>query len=337
MKYHVFCSKGFILGLVVSTLLLSFSVFAQEFKVGMVLDLGGRDDKSFNSSAVQGINQAKEKLKIVSKFVEPNDENAFEPMLRSFAQKNFDLIIAIGVSQVEAVKRVAGRYPQQSFLIVDGEVKAPNVRSILFREHEGSYLVGAIAAMNSKSGKIGFIGGMDIPIVRRFELGYSAGAQKINPNVKVVSNFIGVTAEAWNNPARAKELAVTQYSSGADVIFSASGASVTGLFDAAEEKKKYAIGVDANQNWIKPGFILTSMVKKIDQAIFTSIQEAVKGEFNPGTQYLGLANQGVDYTLDQYNEKVLTLEMRKKTDGLKKDIIDGKLSVPDYYEQRKKK
>jgi basic membrane protein A len=320
-----------------STLFFSFSVFAQDFKVGMVLDLGGKDDKSFNSSAVQGINQAKEQLKVVVKYVEPSDENAFEQMLRSFAQKNFDLIIAIGVSQVEAVKRVASRYPQQHFLIVDGEVKFPNVQSVLFREHEGSYLVGAIAAMGSKSGKIGFIGGMDIPIVRRFELAYSAGAQKINPNIKVVSNFIGVTAEAWNNPVKATELAMTQYGSGADVIFAAAGASATGVFDAAEKKKKYAIGVDANQNWIKPGFVLTSMVKKIDQVVFTAIQEAMKGQFKSGTQYLGLANQGVDYSLDQYNEKKLTLEIRKKTDALKKEIIEGKLNVPDYYEQRKKK
>ena len=193
---------------------LSFSSFCQaDFRVGLVLDKGGKDDKSFNSAAFKGAMKAKDDLKLFVKYVEASDDNSFEPMLRSFAQKDFDLIVAVGVSQAEAVKKVAEKFPQKHFAIVDAEVKAPNVRSLLFEEHEGSYLVGAIAALASKSGVIGFIGGMDIPLIRRFELGYSSGAKKVNPAIKVVTNYIGVTADAWTNPAKAKELAISQYDS----------------------------------------------------------------------------------------------------------------------------
>ena len=233
------------------------------------------------------------------------------------------------------MRKVAAQYPKQRFAIVDGEVTAPNVKSLLFQEHEGSYLVGAIAAQVSKTGKVGFIGGMDIPLIRRFGLGYEAGAKAINPKIKVISNYIGVTADSWNNPAKGKELAVAQYDAGADVIFSASGASGEGIFDAAEEMKKFAIGVDSNQDWVKPGFILTSMVKRIDQAVFTTCQDVSQGKFVAGTQRFGLADHGVDYTVDSYNEKVLLPAVRKKADQLRADIISGKVQVPDYYKSKR--
>ncbi len=310
-------------------------VSATELRVGLVLDKGGKDDKSFNSSAYQGAMKAKDELKAFIKYVEATDDNAFEPLLRSFAQKHFDLILAIGVSQVEAVKKIAAQFPNQHFAIVDGEVQGSNVKSLLFEEHEGSFLVGAIAAQASKTGKLGFIGGMDIPLIRRFALGFEAGAKTINPNVKLTANYVGVTADAWNNPAKEKELAVSQYNSGIDVIFSAAGASGTGLFDAAEEKKRFAIGVDSNQNWVKPGFVLTSMVKKIDQAVFNTIQEVSKGQFKAGVYRYGLANQGVDYSVDSYNEKLLSPVMRKKAEQLKSEIISGKIRVPDFYKSQK--
>jgi basic membrane protein A len=329
-----FCQDVLVLLFAACLVQTSFS-YADQFRLGIVLDKGGKDDKSFNSSALQGALRVKDELKSFIKYVEATDDNAFEPLLRSLSQKKFDLIISIGLSQVDALKKVASQFPNQHYAIVDGEVNAPNVRSLLFEEQEGSFVVGAIAAMSSKTGKVGFIGGMDIPLIRRFEIGYAAGAKAINPKAKVISNYIGVTADAWNNPPKAKELAVAQYDSGADVIFSAAGASGSGLFDAAEEKKKFAIGVDSNQNWVKPGVVLTSMVKRIDQAVFLVSQDAKQGKFTGGVQRFGLFNQGVDYTVDSYNDKVLTPSIKKRADEIKAQIISGKIHVPDHYKLKK--
>ncbi len=317
----------------------SFPVTASEFskfKVALILDKGGKDDKSFNASAYSGISRAEKELQISFKYVEATDDNAYLSLMRAFVQKKYDLIISIGVAQAEAVRKAAFEFPDAHFAIVDAIVEAPNVRSLMFKEHEGSYLVGALAALVSQTGKVGFIGGMDIPLIRRFEMGYLAGAKKINPKIQTVSNFVGITNSAWNNPPKAKELALAQYHQGVDVIFSAAGASSMGLFDAAEEKKKLAIGVDSNQNWIKPGYILTSMLKKIDVAVFETCKEALAGHFQSGTQYYGLVNSGVDYALDQYNEKLLSIPLRNKIDQLKKEIVAGKIQVPDYYSAARK-
>jgi len=304
-----------------------------EFKVGLVLDRGGKDDKSFNSSAYEGANHAREKLGILLKYVEAPDDNAFEPMLRAFALRDFDLIIGIGFAQKEAIQKVAAQFPKRHFAIVDAQVEAPNIRSLMFQEHEGAYLVGAIAAMTSKTGKIGFVGGMDVPLIRRFETGYEAGAKKINPRINVVANFVGVTSEAWNNPPKAKELAVSQYEAGVDIIFAAAGASGLGVFDAAEDKQKFAIGVDSNQDWTKPGLILTSMLKRVDEAVFATIADSQAGRFAGGIQWFGLANKGLDYSFDQYNAKILTEPVRKRADEIKAEIIAGKIVVPDYYKK----
>jgi basic membrane protein A len=312
-----------------------FATNAFAFKVGLVLDKGGKDDKSFNSAAYEGATQAQKELGIELKYVEATDSNSIENLHRSFAKKDFNLIIGIGFAQADAVKKISAQFPDKKFAIVDGNVSAPNVKSLMFEEQEASYLVGAIAALKSKTGKIGFIGGMDIPLIRRFEMGYKAGAEKINGKVNVVSNFIGVTGEAWNNPAKAKELALNQYNTGVDVIFVAAGASGTGAFDAAEDKKAFAIGVDSNQNWMKPGFILTSMLKRVDVAVFDTIKEAKEGNFKAGVVQFGLKNKGVDYALDANNDKLLTPEIRKKVDDLKGQIIAGKIIVPDYYKKAK--
>jgi basic membrane protein A len=302
-----------------------------EFRVGLVLDRGGKDDKSFNASAYEGATEARKKLGIYLKYVEPTDDNEFEPLLRGFAQKDFDLIIGIGFVQKEMVQKVAAKFPQKHFAIVDAQVDAPNVRSLMFEEHEGGFIVGAIAAMTSKTGKVGFVGGMDVPLIRRFEMGYEAGAKKINPQIGVVVNFCGVTSEAWNNPPKGKELALAQYDGGADVIFAAAGASGLGVFDAAEDRKKFAIGVDSNQDWMKPGLILTSVLKRVDLAVFNVIQESQAGKFTAGLKRFGLADKGVDYSVDQYNEKILPESVRQRADQLKADIIAGKIVVPDYY------
>ncbi len=328
-----------------SASLVTFSIFsatgnntaiaATPIKVGLVLDKGGKDDKSFNSAAYQGATRAQKELGIELKWVEATDSNAIESLHRSLAKKEYQLIIGVGFAQMEAVQKVAAQFPNTKFAIVDGDVKGNNVKSLLFEEHEGSYLVGALAALKSTSGKVGFIGGMDIPLIRRFETGYKAGAQKIKPSAQVISNFIGVSGEAWNNPAKAKELALSQYANGVDVIFVAAGASGSGVFDAAEEKKKLAIGVDSNQNWIKPGFILTSMMKRVDIAVFNAIKDMTENKFQAGPTRFGLKDKGVDYAMDTHNEKLISKQQLQQIEDLKKQIIEGKIVVPDFYKMKK--
>lgn len=307
---------------------------ANTLKVGLVLDKGGKDDKSFNSAAYLGAKKAEQDLKIDLKYVEATDTNAIENLHRAFARKNFDLVIGIGFAQQDAVKKVAAQFPKVKFAVVDSDVKAPNVRSLLFEEHEGSFLVGALAAMATQTNSVGFVGGMDIPLIRRFSMGYAAGAKYVNPKIKFTENYVGVTGEAWNNPAKAKELALAQIAKGSDVIFVAAGASNTGVFDAAEEKRKFAIGVDSNQNWIKPGVILTSMMKAVDIAVYDTIKETQAGKFTSGTVLYGLKNEGVNYTLDKHNEKLITPDMKKKVEEIKKKIIAGQIQVPDYYKKK---
>lgn len=311
-------------------LLFSISTLAN-IKVGLVLDKGGKDDKSFNSSAYEGAMRAKKELGIELKYVEATDNNSLEVLHRSFAQKNYDLVIGIGFAQTDVVKKVSALFPKTQFAIVDGEVKADNVRSLLFEEHEGSFLMGAAAAMKSKTGVVGFIGGMDIPLIRRFQKAYEAGAKYVNPKANIINNYIGVTGEAWNNPAKAKEMALSQIGQKADVIFHAAGASGAGLFDAANEKKVYAIGVDSNQNWIKPGVVLTSMLKRVDVAVFETIKASVDHKFKAGIARFGLKDSGVDWALDTNNEKLWTKPEQDKMTDIKKKIISKKISVPDYY------
>lgn len=337
---------------VISSLILSSyaSAAVPTVNVGIVFDRGGKDDKSFNSAAFKGATEAKEKLGANFKYVEATNDMAYEPALRAFAQKKFDLIIGIGFAQAEAIKKVAAQFPDVNFAIVDSKVDLPNVRSLLFQEHEGSFLVGAIAAGTNKTGKIGFIGGMDIPLIRRFERGYRAGAEYMaklqKKKIEVVTAYIGSTSSAWNDPPRAKELALSQYNGGADVIFSACGASGNGIFDAAEEKKKFAIGVDSNQNWIKPGLILTSMLKRVDSAVFATIALAIKMRSDSlkdpgmtkhlgGVESFGLANKGIDYAMDQYNAKLIPDALQKTIQQIKMDILSQKIKVPDYYLEKK--
>lgn len=300
-------------------------------KVGLVLDKGGKDDKSFNTSAYEGAMKAQKELGIELKYVEATDNSSLEALHRNLAQKKYDLIIGIGFAQTDAIKKVAGLFPTTQFALVDGEVKANNVRTLLFEEHEGSFLVGAAAAMKSKTGVIGFIGGMDIPLIRRFQKAYEAGAKFVNPKISVINNYIGVTGEAWNNPTKAKEMALSQIGKKADVIFHAAGASGLGLFDAAAEKKIYAIGVDSNQNWIKPGVVLTSMLKRVDTAVFETIKARTENKFEAGIIRFGLKDSGVDWALDAHNEKLWSATEKTKLSDIKKQIISKKISVPDYY------
>ncbi len=300
-------------------------------KVGMVLDKGGKDDKSFNTAAFAGASSAAALGGVELKDVETMDDALFEPNLRAFAERGFDLVIGIGFAQKEPLERTAKEFPNVHFAIVDARVDLPNVASLLFDEHTGSFLVGAIAAESSKSGTIGFVGGMDIPLIRRFALAYEAGAKHVRPDVKVLSNFVGVTSDAWNNPTRGKELGEGQYRRGADIIFAAAGASGLGVFDAAEEMDRYVIGVDANQNWVKPGHVLTSMLKRVDTAVHDVIREAVDGKFQGGVRTFGLENDGVGYAVDEYNDGILAPAVRAMADSLRTEITAGAIEVPDYY------
>jgi len=315
--------------------LISSSLFAAPFKVGLLLDKSGKDDKSFNASAYAGIERAKKELGIEFRMLDAKDETAAKSILREFVRAKYNLIIAIGFAQQSAVTEVAGKSKEASFAIVDAEVKLPNVKSILFSEQEGSFLVGAIAALTSKTDKFGFVGGMDIPLIRRFLVGYEAGVKHINPKAKVIVNYIGVTNDSWRNPGKAKDLALKQYSEGAEVVFHAAGASGSGVFDAAEQKKKFAIGVDSNQNWMKPKHILTSMLKRVDSAVFDTIREAKNNQFKSGLFVRGVKDQGVDFALDENNKDLISPDTLKKVDAIKNEIASGKIKISESKPQKK--
>lgn len=298
--------------------------------IGLVLDKGGKDDKSFNSAAVAGAERAAKEFGVVIKDVESPDDAAFEPAMRTFAERGMPLVIGIGFAQVDPMKKVAAQFPKTHFAVIDGVVDGPNVTSFMFEEHEGSFLVGYLAGLATKSGKVGFVGGMEIAMIRRFLMAYEAGVMAANPKAKVFSNFVGITASAWANPSKGKELALSQIGQGADVIFHAAGASGMGVFDAVEEKKVFAIGVDSNQNGIKPGRVLTSMLKRVDNAVYEVIRSEVEGRFKAGSNYFGLKDKGVDYAVDSNNETLIAPYV-KKLDEVRDQIISGKISVPDFY------
>ena len=301
----------------------------KKVKVGIVFDIGGKDDRSFNAAAYQGVLRAKKELPITLRDVEPGDPTSIEPALRAFAQYGYNLIIGVGFAQGPILKQVAADYPQLHFAIIDSNVDLPNVAGLLFKEHEGSFLVGMVAAQTSKTGVLGFVGGMDIPLIHKFETGYEEGARYVNPQIRVLQNYVGITDGAWNNPGKGRELANAQYEQGADVIFQAAGNSGLGVFDAAEAYKKFAIGVDANQNWVKPGFILTSMLKRIDNAVFSVVKDEVEGKFKGGIHIYGLENDGVSYAIDEYNKKLISQAVIEKVEQAKQDIITGKIKVTD--------
>ena len=314
-----------------------------KIKVGIVFDIGGKNDRSFNAAAWEGVKRANQDLDIVLRDVEPGNPTSIEPAMRAFAEKNFDLIIGIGFAQGPIMQRVAQDYPNIKFAIVDGVIvdkdgkPLPNVASLVFREHEGSYLVGMIAAEKSKSGVIGFIGGMDIPLIHRFETGYEEGAKSVNPNVRVVDNYVGVTDAAWNNPGKGKELALNQIDQGADVIFTAAGNSGLGAFDAVEqygrnssgEANKFVIGVDSNQNGQRPGFVLTSMVKRVDNAVYDVVKEVKEGKFEGGFHTFGLDKDGVAYAMDENNKNLISQDVINKVEEAKKKIVAGEIKVTD--------
>ena len=299
-------------------------------KPAIVYANGGKFDKSFNEGVSNGAKKFSDETKIAVVDFEPANETQFEQAQRRFAQRGQDPIIAVGFSQAVALEKVAKEFPNIHFTIIDMMVDLPNVQSVLFKEQEGSFLVGVLAALASKSGKIGFVGGMDIPLIRRFQCGFEQGVKYANPNAELIANMTGTTPAAWNDPGRGAELAKGQFDRGVDVVYAAAGNTGTGVLQAAKDRGKYAIGVDSNQNYLHPGTMLTSMTKRVDLAAYQSFKAAQAGAWKGGLQVLGLKEGGVDWALDQYNEKLVTPEMKAKVEQAKADIISGKIVVHDY-------
>jgi basic membrane protein A len=253
--------------------------------------------------------------------------------MRAFAERGYDLVIGIGFAQTPIVEAVAKDFPKIDFAIIDGVSQLPNVASLVFKEQEGSYLVGMIAARTSKTGILGFVGGMDVPLIHRFAVGYEEGARAVNPKIQVIDNYVGVTEAAWNNPGKGKEISLAQISKGADVIFAAAGNSGLGAFDAAEQARKRVIGVDSNQNWVKPGYVLTSMVKRVDNAVYQIVADRVAGRFRGGIHVYGLENDGIGYAMDQYNAKLVPEAVIAEVEAAKQKIIRGEIKVTDAMAQ----
>jgi basic membrane protein A and related proteins len=312
------------------TMILTGPASAQEFAPAVVFDMGGKFDKSFNEAAYVGAERFKKETNIAYREFEVTAEAQREQALRNMARRGSSIIIGIGFSQASGMEKVAKEFPNLKFAIVDAVVDLPNVQSIVFKEHEGSFLVGMAAAMASKTGKVGFVGGMDIPLIRRFALGYEEGAKYVNPKIEVFQNMTGTTPAAWNDPTRGGELARSQFDRGADVVYAAAGATGLGVLQAAKDKGRLAIGVDSNQDHIHPGTILTSMIKRVDLAVYETFKAAKEGSWKSGVRSLGVAEGGVGYSIDQYNRALITADMEKRLQQARAEIVAGKIKVTDY-------
>jgi len=319
-------------GLAVSalSLLVSVAAYAAEIKPAVVFDMGGKFDKSFNQSVFDGVERFRIETGIEYREFEVTNETQREQAIRKMAQRGRSPIIGIGFAQASAIEAVAKDYPDLKFTIIDMVVDLPNVQSVVFKEQEGSFLVGIAAAMASKSGKVGFIGGMDIPLISAFECGYELGVKYADPKTEVIANMTGTTPSAWNDPGRGSELTKAQIDRGVDVVYHAAGGTGVGVNQAAVDNGILAIGVDSNQNHLHPGTMLTSMVKRVDVAAYNSFKTAMDGNWKPGIQVLGLKESGVDWALDEYNRSLVSAEMEAAIKKAKAAIIAGTLTVHDY-------
>ena len=315
-------TKTLRLSMLACALLASSPLWAEP---AVVFDMGGKFDKSFNEAAYNGMEKWKKETGKNYLEFEISNESQREQALRRMAEKGASPIIGIGFGQASAIEKLAKEFPKLNFAIIDMVVNLPNVQSVVFKEQEGSFLVGAMAAMTSKTSKVGFVGGMDIPLIRKFQCGYEQGAKFVNPKTEVFANMTGTTGAAWNDPARGGELAKAQFAKGADVVFAAAGGTGMGVYQAAKDSKKLAIGVDSNQNHVQPGTMLTSMVKRVDVAVYN-----VAKSHKAGVSVLGLKEDGVDFAMDAHNAKLVSADMKKKVDAMKADIISGKIKVADY-------
>jgi basic membrane protein A len=306
------------------------SAIAAEIKPAVVYDLGGRADKSFNEAAYNGAEKFKADTGIEYRDFEIQNDSQREQALRNFARRGYNPVVAIGFSHANAMEKVAAEFPDTQFAIIDMVVDLPNVRSVLFQEHEGSYLVGILAAMASKTHKVGFVGGMDIPLIRKFACGYVQGVKAADPDAEVFQNMTGTTGAAWTDPVKGGELAKSQFDRGADVVYHAAGSTGLGVLQAAADEGKLGIGVDSNQNHLHPGSVLTSMTKGVDVAIYKAFEDAMNDQWSSGFSILGLAEGGVGWALDENNAALVTPEMKAAVEEAQAKIISGEIQVHDY-------
>jgi basic membrane protein A len=307
---------------------------ARRLKVGLVFDVGGLGDKSFNDAAYLGLTRAEAELDVVTRTVEPGDGSDRESALRQLAQAGFDLVIGVGFIFSDDMRAAAAQFPSVKFACIDFSVipgqppPPPNLVGLRFREHEGSFLVGAVAGLLTKTGKIGFVGGMQIPLIRKFEVGYRAGALEVCPHCEVFAAYAGTEPKAFADPTMGKELALAQYGRGADIIFHASGKTGTGVFNAARQQGKMAIGVDADQYGDAPCCVITSMRKGVDVSVYDTIRQVAEGRFVGGVKEFGLAEGGVDYVYDDHNRGRIGEAAHQRIEAIRRRIVEGKLQVP---------
>lgn len=304
-------------------------------KVGLVFDVGGRGDKSFNDAAYAGLERAQRELGITFTTLETGEGADREAQMRQLAAGGSQLVFGVGFLFSDDIYGLAREFPDVKFACVDytvkeGQTLPPNLTALEFKEHEGSFLVGALAALTTKTGKVGFVGGMEIPLIKKFEAGYRAGVRAANPKVEVLVKYAGATGTAFKDPTKGKELGLAEYNQGADIIFHASGSTGLGVFEAAREKGPghYAIGVDADQYAEAPGFILTSMVKRVDTAVFDTIEELKAGRWQGGVREFGLGEKGVGWVYDANNRALVPDSVKAKVDAFEAEIAAGRIVVP---------
>ena len=306
-------------------------VQAADIKPAVIYDMGGKFDKSFNEGVYNGVKKFTDETGIEVMEFEVTNETQREQAMRRMAERGATVILGVGFAQADAISKVAAEYPDKQFSIIDVSwLDAPNLRQYSFKEHEGSYLVGVAAALASETGKVGFVGGMDIPLIRKFACGYVGGVKAANGNADVYQNMTGTTPSAWNDPGKGAELAKSQIDRGADVVYHAAGGTGLGVIQAAADAGKLAIGVDSNQNGLAPGSVLTSMLKRVDVAAYETFKDAMEGKFTSGLQALGIAEGGVDWALDENNASLITADIKAAVEKARKDILSGAVTVHNY-------
>jgi basic membrane protein A len=303
---------------------------AADISPAVVFDMGGKFDKSFNEGVYNGVEKFKAETGIDYKEFEVTNPTQREQAIRRMAQRGADPVLGVGFAQGPAIEKVAKEFPNTRFTIIDMVVDLPNVQSVVFKEHEGSFLVGVLAAEASKSGTVGFVGGMDIPLIRRFACGYVGGAKFAKSGATVLQNMTGTTPSAWNDPTKGAELAKSQFDRGADVVYAAAGGTGIGVYQAAKDSGQLAIGVDSNQNHLQPGTMLTSMLKRVDVAAYNAFKAAMDGSWKPGIQVLGLAEGGVGWAMDEHNASLVSADMKAAVEKAEKAILSGEIKVHDY-------
>ena len=294
----------------------------------IIFDLGGKFDKSFNQAAFAGATKWAEETGGSFREIELTSEAQREQALRRFAEAGNNPIVMTGFAFATALEQVAADFPDTKFAIIDMVVDQPNVRSVVFNEHEGSYLVGVAAAKASKSGTVGFVGGMDIPLIRKFACGYVQGVKAANPDATVIQNMTGTTPAAWNDPVKGAELTKAQIGQGADVVYAAAGGTGVGVLQTAADEGIFSIGVDSNQNYLHPGSVLTSMLKRVDVAVYDAFSEG--DALTTGFNVLGISNGGIDYAVDDNNAAVFTSDIAAAVEAAKAGIMDGSIKVHDF-------